>query len=79
MDSKSIVVNRGNYFDQINLTLQIISAFSQHEDLTAGEICLLEDLRKLIELEISFYSRLGLPSEREFWKLVEKQMKQIMQ
>lgn len=75
----SITINKLNYFDQTNMTLQVCASMLRHKDvLSSGELGLTQDLIRLIELEINFYSTLGLGFERQDWQVLQKKMKEIL-
>lgn len=97
VDTKNVIItNKGNFFDLMNMTMQLCSAMEAHSKrqeeyengdmeispeslmLTAGEIGLVDNLIRLIRLEVNFYSGLGLSDERQFWGELQVQMKKIL-
>lgn len=75
----TIIINKGNYFDQTNMTLQLCAAVLRRKEmLTSGEIGLTQDLIRLIELEVDFYASLGLSHERQYWQVLQKKMREIL-
>lgn len=74
----TIQINRMNYFDQLNLTFQICSAMLHNENATIGEHAIANALIRLLDIEITTYSRAGLPSERDYWQSLKKQMQKIL-
>ena len=78
MFMNSIQIDRMNYYDQVNLTFQLCSAMLHHENITIGEHNLAQELLKLLDMEITAYSRIGLPSERDYWDSLKKQMQNIL-
>lgn len=79
MSGDVIQINRANCCDQIILTMQLCSAMLlRKEILTCGEMRIISELVNLIEMQVNMYAMLGLPSEREYWKMVQKKIKDIM-
>lgn len=74
----TIQIDRMNYYDQVNLTFQLCSAMLHHENITIGEYNLTQGLIKLLDMEITAYSLIGLPAEREYWDGLKKQMQKIL-
>lgn len=74
MDSKNLIItNKGNFYDLMNMTMQVCAAMKRHEkDLSAGEIQLVDSLTRLIRLEVNYYSSVGLSNEREYWGALQE-------
>lgn len=94
MDSKNLIItNKGNFFDLINMTMQLCATMEdrakkqqkcnlipelQFLALTAEEISTVESLIKLIRLEVNFYASVGLSNERDYWGVLQAQMRKVL-
>lgn len=94
MDSKNLIItNKGNFFDLMNMTMQLCATMKervkkqQKSDLTpelqflaltAEEISTVESLIKLIRLEVNFYASVGLSNERDYWGVLQAQMRKVL-
>lgn len=74
MDSKNLIItNKGNFYDLMNMTMQVCATMKRHEEeLSAGEIQLVDSLIRLIRLEVNFYSSVGLSDERAYWDALQE-------
>lgn len=94
MDSKNLIItNKGNFFDLMNMTMQLCAAMEERVKkqqeynlipelqflaLTAEEISTVESLIKLIRLEVNFYASVGLSNERDYWGTLQEQMRKVL-
>lgn len=94
MDSKNLIItNKGNFFDLMNMTMQLCAAMEERVKkqqecklipelqflaLTAEEISTVESLIKLIRLEVNFYASVGLSNERDYWGVLQAQMRKVL-
>jgi hypothetical protein len=94
MDSKNLIItNKGNFFDLMNMTMQLCATMEdrakkqqkcnltpelQFLALTAEEISTVESLIKLIRLEVNFYASVGLSNERDYWGVLQAQMRKVL-
>lgn len=94
MDSKNLIItNKGNFLDLMNMTMQLCAAMEdrakkqqkcnlipelQFLALTAEEISTVESLIKLIRLEVNFYASVGLSNERDYWGVLQAQMRKVL-
>lgn len=94
MDSKNLIItNKGNFFDLMNMTMQLCATMEERVKkqqecnltpelqflaLTAEEISTVESLIKLIRLEVNFYASVGLSNERDYWGVLQAQMRKVL-
>lgn len=94
MDSKNLIItNKGNFFDLMNMTMQLCASMEERVKkqqkcnltpelqflaLTAEEISTVESLIKLIRLDVNFYASVGLSNERDYWGALQAQMRKVL-
>lgn len=81
MDSKpiSVSIERDEYFEQMNMTFSMCATVLRHSDmLSSGEMALTRDLIKFLHRLITFYSTVGLSSERGYWEQLMKNMGRVL-